>query len=220
MEAERERATIPDGGDGDDDSCPADGMARWTVHLMLVSLNLRDTPLSYTPPRGPSIDFSLNYSQREMNQPMTFGYGNLGPRWNLNWITFLTFDSNSATLHEGSGGSNLFPNFTAASTLSDPEAMTNSRLEKISPGVYHQNFRDGAIRVFSVNDGTRWFLTAGHGSPGQYRDPGLRCAVPPCCHYRRDRPGLHPDLQCPEAHPDHRSLWPDRPVSLRWLGPP
>ncbi len=148
------------GGDDDDDECPV-GLARWTVHLMLVSLNIRDTPLIYFPPRGPVIDFTVNYSQREMNQPMSFGYANLGPRWNFNWISTLTFGSDSATIHNGTGGSSTFPDFSSSTTTeSGPEPMTSSRLVRVAPGVYRQILKDGSARVFGPTNGAgRWFLT-------------------------------------------------------------
>ncbi|MCB1124066.1 MAG: RHS repeat protein, partial [Verrucomicrobiae bacterium] len=130
-----------------------------SVHLMLVSLNIQDIPLAYTPPRGPAIEFQLNYSQREMNQPATLNFANLGPRWNLNWISTLTFDTNNAILNEGTGGILTFPNFSSESSRSDPEPMTASYLERISPTEYHQRFGDSSVHVFDVTDGTRWFLS-------------------------------------------------------------
>src|SRR5205807_7517337 len=72
------------------DSMP--GMARYSVHSMLVSLNLVDTPLSYSPPKGPSIGFTATYNQRESQQPATFAYSNLGPKWTFNWLSYVTDD--------------------------------------------------------------------------------------------------------------------------------
>src|SRR2546422_2392076 len=66
------------GGNQDCPSCH--GMARYSVHSMLVSLNIQDTPLSYSPPRGHAIDFTVTYNQKESQQPATFNYSNLGPK--------------------------------------------------------------------------------------------------------------------------------------------
>ena len=38
---------------------PAAAMARYTLHTMLVSLNIVDTPLSYTPAVGPPVEFTV-----------------------------------------------------------------------------------------------------------------------------------------------------------------
>lgn len=57
------------------------GMARYTVHSQLVSLNVQDTPLRYSPPYGPGVDFAVTYNQRDTQQPARFAYSNLGPKW-------------------------------------------------------------------------------------------------------------------------------------------
>ena len=56
------------------------GMAQYSFHTMLVSLNITDTPVGYIPLRGPAVNFNVTYNQREANlyQPSTFNYGNLG----------------------------------------------------------------------------------------------------------------------------------------------
>ena len=43
-------------------------MAVSAVHLMLVSLNLTDEPVGYTPPLGPAVDFTVRYNQRDAFQ--------------------------------------------------------------------------------------------------------------------------------------------------------
>src|SRR5882724_2348794 len=68
---------------------PPPGMPDYDVHAMLVSLSISDTPLSYKPPLGPSIAFSAYYAQREANQPSTFQYWNLGPKWTSNWLSYI-----------------------------------------------------------------------------------------------------------------------------------
>ncbi len=49
-------------------------MARYSVHSMLVSLNIEDRPLRYSPAFGPSVDFTVTYNQREKSaRPVTNG---------------------------------------------------------------------------------------------------------------------------------------------------
>ena len=48
-----------------DQQCSAQGMAVANVHLMVVSLNITDTPVGYRPPVGPPVSFTVTYNQRE-----------------------------------------------------------------------------------------------------------------------------------------------------------
>lgn len=78
--------------------CPskdAPPMAQFSVHALLVSLNIIDRPLRYTPPVGPAVDFIVTYNQKDTQQPATFGYSNLGPKWTFNWLSYVTDDPNS-----------------------------------------------------------------------------------------------------------------------------
>lgn len=66
-----------------------EGMPGYDVHAMTVSLSITDTPLSYKPPFGPQMAFTLFYAQREANQPSTFQYWNLGPKWTTSWFSYV-----------------------------------------------------------------------------------------------------------------------------------
>jgi len=44
---------------------------------MLVSLNINDKPVGYSPPVGPAVRFMVRYNQREAYQPSNFAYSNL-----------------------------------------------------------------------------------------------------------------------------------------------
>ena len=43
-------------------------MATYNFHTQLVSLNIMDTPVGYTPPLGPDMHFTLTYNQRERTE--------------------------------------------------------------------------------------------------------------------------------------------------------
>src|SRR5436190_15942129 len=68
-------------------------MASYSIHLMLASLHIEDTPISYYSPLGPSTAFKVSYNQREANQPSTFVFGNLGPKWTHSWLSYVTDDA-------------------------------------------------------------------------------------------------------------------------------
>ncbi|MCC5847776.1 MAG: hypothetical protein JJU29_06735 [Verrucomicrobia bacterium] len=57
------------------------GMAVYSAHLHMVSLNLNDIPVAYSPAYGPEIAFEVNYVERDLSQPFTPTHGHLGPQW-------------------------------------------------------------------------------------------------------------------------------------------
>ena len=73
------------------------GMARATTSAMNATLNVMDTPLSYQPPLGPAVNFSVSYQHMETNQPGTFTFTNLGQDWVFNWLSYLTIDMSTQT---------------------------------------------------------------------------------------------------------------------------
>src|SRR5260370_1371006 len=65
-------------------------MAFYGFDAMLINLNINDTPVSYTPPRGPAISFTASYNQLESQQTDTiFQYSNLGRLWTFNWLSYV-----------------------------------------------------------------------------------------------------------------------------------
>ena len=136
------------------------GMAVWSIHHSLASLNLEDIPLAYQPPFGPAVEFRVNYAQLEQNQPTTINFSNLGPLWNLSWVSYLTFDSNNARARMGEGGTELYTNFNPATGAYDPEQSSGTRLFKISETRFERRSPDGSMLVFNQPDGSgRLFLT-------------------------------------------------------------
>jgi hypothetical protein len=57
-------------GGGGDGGGPFTGLPIARVHLMLVSLNIVDEPVGYTPPVGPPVRFTVRYGQRDENGRM------------------------------------------------------------------------------------------------------------------------------------------------------
>jgi len=139
-----------------DPECPK-GMAIYNFHLQTVSLNITDTPVGHVPPAGPSMVFTATYNQREFNQPANFDYSNLGPKWNFNWLSYITDDSGtpsaSVTLHTAGGGAEiyLFDNVTGGFK---PEFQSGATLERISsdPIVYERISSGGSRERFAESD--------------------------------------------------------------------
>jgi hypothetical protein len=69
-------------------SQPRCGMAGYTFDALLVGLSISDTPLTYDPPVGRSIQFTITYNQKEFLQPAVWKFSNLGTNWNLSAISY------------------------------------------------------------------------------------------------------------------------------------
>jgi RHS repeat-associated protein len=76
--------------------CKGGGCSSWNVEAMVVGLSLHDDPVGYTPPVGPPVRFTLEYSQRDQLQPATFYYTNFGNKWTTGWLSYV--DDNDGCL--------------------------------------------------------------------------------------------------------------------------
>ncbi len=123
------------GPTGDDDpksgggSCT--GMAVSSVHLMPVSLNLRDEPVGYTPPVGPEVRFTVTYNQREAFQPANFTYSNFGTKWTCDWISYITDNPQSlladAKYYLSGGGTRTFTGFDTGTQSYESQQYDHTR---------------------------------------------------------------------------------------------
>ena len=164
------------GGDQCDPSA-ARGMARYSAHSMLASLNIEDTPIGYTPPRGPAINFTVSYNQRDVQPPGTFSYSNLGPKWSFNWLSYIKDDPNNAsanvTVFVPGGGTEVYSGFDSGSQSYVPDHQSQAVLVRTSSTSYEKRFPDGSKQVYSQTDGssayprkvymTQWIDPAGNG---------------------------------------------------------
>jgi RHS repeat-associated protein len=146
------------------------GMADYDVHTMLVSLILTDTPLSYHPPKGHPIHFTLRYNQREANQPANFPFSNLGPKWTHNWLTYIE-DSPANALAGvkrivAGGGAVHYGGYDAATGVYEHGVADTAMLLRTAsdPIAYERHLGDGSKEIYAFSDGAtsgvrRVFLT-------------------------------------------------------------
>ncbi len=141
-------------------SCGANcggGMARYNFHTQLVSLNITDTPVGYTPPVGPDMHFTVTYNQREAGFSANLGTSNFGSKWVCNWFAAIQGQlfppATPVYAQLAGGGSELFvptsdtpgsdvtytPGFQTGATLVLPHDAP-PRFERTSP--------DGSRQVF------------------------------------------------------------------------
>jgi RHS repeat-associated protein len=155
--------TCPDGGGG--------GLTVASAQLMVCGLHLKDTPLFYTPPKGPAVRFTLTYNQREAGQPTTFTYGNVGNLWTYGWLSYVQEAQSGApgnytftpTVYLMGGGSEPYPSATSSTaTLVSygPQYQMDScvQLTKAN-GAYTQLNSDGSSYVYGYLIGSNYFLT-------------------------------------------------------------
>jgi len=152
-EANTKPNDLKEGGNQDD----CYGMARYSAHAMLASLNIEDMPLRYSPPRGPAINFTVTYNQRESQQPQTFSYSNLGSKWTFNWLSYVTDDPNNAAadaaVYVPGGGAENFSGFDSVSQTYLPDPQSHAVLARSSPTSCEKRFQDGSKQVFGLSDG-------------------------------------------------------------------
>ncbi len=135
------------------------GMPVWNIHHAMASLNLEDIPLAYEPPVGPGVNFRINYSQLEQNQPTTITFSNIGALWNLSWVSYLTVDSANALAHMGEGGTELYTNYNSSTGTYSPDQSSHARLVRVGADNYERRESDGSKIVFNLPDGPRLFAT-------------------------------------------------------------
>ncbi len=139
---------------GDQGDCS--GMARYSAHALLASLNIQDTPLRYSPPRGPAINFTVTYNQREAGQPETFNYSNLGPKWTFDWFSYVADNPNDpsadAAIYVSGGGTENYSGFDPDTQSYLPDAQSHAVLVRTSPAAYEKRFADGSKQVFDISD--------------------------------------------------------------------
>src|SRR5437016_5804291 len=151
-------------------------MALYSAHAMLASLNFEDTPIGYSPPRGPAIKFTVTYNQRDDQQPLSFTYSNLGPQWTFNWLSFVTDNPNNpsadATVYVPGGGVEAYSGFNSGSQSYLPDPQSHAVLIRTGASSYEKDFPDGSKQIFNLSDGsasyprkifmTQWIDPAGN----------------------------------------------------------
>jgi RHS repeat-associated protein len=143
------------------------GCTSWNVELSVVGLSLHDTPLGYTPPVGPAVRFEMYYSHRDTQQPQTFSYTNLGPKWTTTWLSYVTDSGNgSVDLYARGGGDEpyTFPT-TGEVTTSNPGPFTQAVLTRVLDGDgntkrFTRQLKDGSVETFAQAMGGQYFMTA------------------------------------------------------------
>ena len=145
--------TCPNKGDGT-------GMCVAKVTTMLVGLRLDDKPVGYTPPVGPAVHTKVSYNQREASQPGSMSYFNIGPKWTLNWLSYIEdrpgFPGASVKRYASGGGELDYAGYNASTRAFRRELRGGAQLVLVStaPVVYERRFANGGKEVYAASNGT------------------------------------------------------------------
>src|SRR5260370_33857663 len=133
-------------------------MEIYSAYAIIASFNIEDTPSRYSPPSGPAINFTVTYTQRETQQPQTFTYSNLGPKWTFNWLSYVADDPNNtsanATVYVPGGGTEAYSDFDSGSQSYPPDPQSHAILARTSSVSYEKRFPDGSHQIFNLSDGS------------------------------------------------------------------
>ncbi len=152
------------------------GMSVASIFAMHVSQNISDIPVGYQPPKGPGAFIRLSYNQKDEGQPASFGYYNVGPKWTLNTLSFVTDDpaTPGANLmrYVPTGGHVDYKNvplpYNGTTGAFPTERSSQGTLYRIpatgAATSYELRFASGTTHVYGLSDGAtvaprRMFLT-------------------------------------------------------------
>lgn len=139
------------------------GMPTYSFKSLLAGLSIDDTPLAYKPPVGSKMAFTLTYNATESDQPATFEAVNLGPKWTMNWITYIQDDpdnpGNRVKRYLAGGGAVLYTGYNANTGRFEREDHSAAQLVRVSahPIVYELRFSDGSKAVFAASNGSQGY---------------------------------------------------------------
>ncbi len=143
--------------------CSQGGMPQYSVHSMLVSLNIKDRPIVYTPAIGPSVPLTVTYSQREAYQPANFTYFNLGQKWTFDGLSYIQDDpqspGNKVHVYLPGGGIRDYSGFNSGTGAFSPEQRTGAHLVRVSasPIRYERRMPNGRTYVYEQSDASTYY---------------------------------------------------------------
>ncbi len=120
-------------------------------------------PVGYVPPIGPPAKLTISYNQREDSQPATFSFFNVGQKWTLNWISYVTDDpvhiGSSVTRFLPGGGSFTYAGYNTTTQQFTAQDDDGSLLVLTSqtPITYEHRLKDGSKEIYSQSNGSAAF---------------------------------------------------------------
>jgi RHS repeat-associated protein len=145
------------GGGKEPGKCP---LCSYDIKESSVSVSLTDVPVGYVPPVGPPAKLTISYNQREDSQPATFSFFNVGQKWTLNWISYVTDDpvhiGSSVTRFLPGGGSFTYAGYNTTTQQFTAQDDDGSLLVLTSqaPITYEHRLKDGSKEIYTQSNGS------------------------------------------------------------------
>lgn len=139
--------------------CLNKGLPGYNILESTVSLTLSDNPVGYRPPIGPSVQAQVSYNQREDSQPAVFSFFNMGPKWTLGWLSYVTDDPTTPGINVSrflrEGGAYFYSDYNAGSGQFAAQTNDGSRLvlASQSPITYRVQHGDGSVEIYAESNG-------------------------------------------------------------------
>lgn len=139
----------------EDGPCPPGGMPYYRFHPSAASLVIDDVPLGYSATVGRGVRFQLSYNSSGYKTPSTYGFGNVGPMWTFNTLSFVVDNNTYATapfsaqfVYLRGHGQEAYTPFNSSHPLS------KATLTQVShdPPHYERHLPDGTVEVFELAD--------------------------------------------------------------------
>ena len=139
--------------------------AIWNAEASVVSLSMHDDPVGYTPALGPAIRFPVDYSYRDVSQPGTFPYSNMGYKWTFGWLSYVQDDPTCAGAYgthiqtmvaSGAGGSTVT---TIVTTTVPPGAAQCAKMYRRGGGTEEFAFSPNTATTSGLSPTTQSLLT-------------------------------------------------------------
>jgi RHS repeat-associated protein len=133
---------------------------------MTVDLQLSDTPVGYTPQKGLPARTALVYNAREAEQPATFAFSNVSPKWSFSWMSYIQDDPvnvgvSVTRIVPGGGGFEHPNNYNSTTGTFAPETPDGSLLYRfpVSGALnhYEHHLPDGGKEIYTLSDGAAIF---------------------------------------------------------------
>ncbi|KVF14464.1 peptidase C39 [Burkholderia vietnamiensis] len=135
-------------------------MCGYDIKEATVGVTLSDTPVGYVPPIGASMKVKVTYNQREDSQPANFTFFNVGQKWTLNWLTYVTDDPTNAggnvSRYLPGGGAYYYTGYGVGTGRFTQQNDDGSVLvlASQSPIIYRRLLANGGVEVYAQSDGS------------------------------------------------------------------
>jgi RHS repeat-associated protein len=137
------------------------GMCDYNFTEMVVSLNLQDIPVGYTPPKGPRVKVAITYNQREASQPANFSFFNVSPKWTLNWLSYITDNPRRpgelVSRYVAGGGKMRYTGYNSGTGAFTRETVNGALLVRTSSTTYERRLSDGSVETYAQSNGATSF---------------------------------------------------------------